>query len=303
MKKYRNIILKFIRNIILVLSALTFIIFLIKIPVTSEFNIDIKNISINTNINFKEILNEIFDYYKMIFSGTFGKTSDNRMVWSYIRPGINRSIVLLSISLILAIILGILKGIYDSKNDKPYKSSIKILSTLALIAMPNVFLILLLQFLAVILYRNGIDLVPAAGYGEIRHMILPILALTLIPMSYIARITSLSIDEAYTKEYVETARGKGANDRRILTIHIIRNSIIDILDSFSSITTIIISTLLIVEYMFAYPGIAYMMFRKSGEDNIIIAIAIIIGVLYFFITSIFKIIKHILDPKLKEENI
>lgn len=304
LKVNKKFILNILINIIVTIITLTFILFILNLPSSTYISVDIKKFDIETNIQYKKIFTQVMDYYKMLLSGTFGETSTSKEVWRFVKSGFKESMTLLSFSLFFAITLGIAKGIFDSKKHKRYPSNLKILSTLTILAMPDVFLILVLQFFAVILYRNGFEYLPAAGFGGIKYSILPIIALTLIPMSYIARITSLSIDENYEKNYVTTALGKGASNKRIIYIHIIRNAIMDILDSFTSITTIIISTLLLVEYMFGYPGLALMMFKnyEIGETKVVMAMAIMIGLVYFIINTLFKILRYILNPKLRGES-
>lgn len=299
----KKFIFKTLLNIVIGFVTLTIILMILNLTPNNSISISFEKSIFDTNIDFKAIFKNVIDYYKTLLSGTFGMTTTNKSVFNFVESSFKNSVTLLSFSLLFSIVFGILKGIFDSKREKRYSSNIKTLSTLTILAMPDVFLILLLQFTAVILYRNGIELVPAAGYGEIRHMVLPILALTLIPMSYIARITALSIDENFEKNYVKTALGKGASNKRIIYIHVLRNAIMDILDSFSSIATIIISTLVVVEYMFAYPGLAFMMFKsyEMGEVNVVMAMGIMIALLYFLITIIFKVLKYVLNPRLRGE--
>ncbi|WP_165442962.1 ABC transporter permease [Senegalia massiliensis] len=299
----KKLILKILLNIIIGFVTLTLILSVLNLTPDNFIVLPLGEKSFETNIEFKAILKNVFDYYETLLSGTFGTSNTNKDIFNFVESSFKNSAILLSFSLFFAIVFGILKGIFDSKREKRYSSNLKTLSTLTILAMPDVFLILVLQFLAVILYRNGIKVVPAAGYGEIRHMILPILSLTLIPMSYIARITSLSIDQNFEKNYVKTALGKGASNRRIIYIHVLRNAIMDLLDSFSAIATIIISTLVVVEYMFAYPGLAYIMFKnyELGEIKVVMAMGIMIAFLYFLITTVFKILKYVLNPKLRGE--
>ena len=288
----KKFIFKTFLNIVIGFVILTLILMILNLNQGNFILLPFGDNIFQTNIQPKAIFQNVVDYYKTLLSGTFGTTNENKSVFNYVESSFKNSATLLLFSLIFAIVLGILKGIFDSKKQKRYSSNLKTLSTLTILAMPDVFLILLLQFSAVILYRNGIELVPAAGYGGVRYMILPIIALTLIPMSYIARITALSIDENYEKNYVKTA-----------LIHVLRNAIMDILDSFSSIATIIISTLVVVEYMFAYPGLAFMMFKnyEMGEVNVVMAMGIMLALLYFLITTIFKILKYALNPRLRGE--
>ncbi|MCL1595412.1 MAG: ABC transporter permease, partial [Actinomycetia bacterium] len=63
-------------------------------------------------------------------------------------------------------------------------------------------------------------------WDAVRHMILPAVALATIPMAIIARITRSSLLEAMNKDYIRTARSKGAKESRVVTRHGLRNSLL-----------------------------------------------------------------------------
>jgi len=220
----KKIIFNIISKILFLIILITFIIVSVKLPdcLTTHYVIKgIKGIKLgNTGLylNFNKLKSETIDYYKLLLSCSFGITSKNKPVWDYIRRGFPMSITLLISSLILSIIFGVIKGIFDSKKHKSYSSNAKLLSTITFLSIPDVFLIILFQGIAIWLYRNGIEFLPAAGNSSLKHAILPILTLSIIPTNYIARITSLSFDDIYEKEYIKTAIGKGASNLRIIWI-------------------------------------------------------------------------------------
>jgi len=165
--------------------------------------------------------------------------------------------------------------------------------------MPDVFIIVFLQVFMVWLHKRNLPVLPVAGGNSLKHLILPIISLSIIPATYISRITSLSLDDVFENQYIKTALGKGASKIRVIWIHGFRNVIVDIISSFSSLLTILISSLLLVEYIFAYPGIAYMMYINyiSNESNAVIGLALTIGCIYFSFDLIFSSIKHLLTSK------
>lgn len=234
--------------------------------------------------------------------GRAGK--DNKSLNYLVTDIMPDSLALLFGGILLAILLGITKGIIDSKRDKS-ESSLKVLATLIPISLPDILIIALLQRLAIFLNNHGMKFIKVGGGGTINHMILPIVALSILPACYIARITSMSIESCYQQDFIKAAVGKGCSRYRILWNHIIRNALPAIIDSFPTITSIIIGNLLMVEYIFSYPGLTKSLqnFFKLSDRNGIIADIILIGFIYFALDAFFKLLKAITVKPLKEENL
>ncbi|WP_425448511.1 ABC transporter permease subunit [Dethiothermospora halolimnae] len=301
MKINRKVIFKIIGEILFLFILLTVIVSIIKMPKNFNIDLDIKKLDINSNVTFSHIKGEVKDYYDDLFSGTFGETKHGKNIWKYIKPGVKRTIILLISGLLISIILGIFKGVFDSKKEKEKSSNLKMITSITFLAMPTVFVIIAIQSILIWLFNSkGIKPLPIFGYSGPESYILPIICLSIIPMFYIARIVSLAIDKTYNQDYIKTAMGKGASRLRTLWVHSFRNAIIEISDSFPSIATMLISGLLLVEYMFNFPGATYMMSNNlTREPNIAIAVAIIIGIIYYVLNIIFKIIKYVVNPKAK----
>lgn len=292
LKLRNNPLYKIISIALFVFVLLTFIIALAQLPPTVR-------IDSFSDIPFEYLKEQVQQYYETLRYGSFGETSRGVNVWGIIKNGLNKSLVLLIGAIIVSLVCGILIGIFNSKKEKERGSNIKLLGTLTAMSFPDIFVIIVIQAFAVWLNKKGIK-IPAAGYESLKHAILPIISLSLIPTAYVARITTMSIDEIYSREYIKTALGKGSSRKRVIWIHVLRNAMVEIADSFSSIATILISSLLVVEYLFYYPGLTLMMYNNyvTGESNVVIAVAIIIGIIYFTIDIIFRIIKYLLNPKL-----
>jgi ABC-type dipeptide/oligopeptide/nickel transport system permease component len=203
------------------------------------------------------------------------------------------SLLLLACSLLLAIILGVIKGILDSKRGGTSESGMKVLGTIIPISLPDILIIALLQRLAVFLNNHGIYIFKVGGSGTINHMLLPIVALSILPACYIARITSMSIDSCYQQDFIKAAVGKGCPSYRVLWNHVMRSAVLPIINSLPMITSIIIGNLLIVEKLFSYPGVTKSLldFFGQGEDDGVIACVILIGIIYFILEALFNMLK------------
>lgn len=265
------------------------------------------------SMDFEVYKNEILKSVKGLSSGEYFKTMIYRKgisVRDAIKSSLGRSMVVLFISLTLATGIGILKGIFDSRRNKKY-DDFKLLQTLIPLSVPDVLVISLVQMLGFYLYKNkvtlfGIGPIMHIGYEHWTNYLYPILALSLIPVAYIARITSTSIEAVYDKDYILTARGKGCSERRIIFNHSMRNVITDLIASFPAIVSILFSALFIVERLFYFPGVTFEIMdfyaRPAADGSTTIALisfAVVLGILYFMLYTVLDVLRQILLPKLK----
>jgi ABC-type dipeptide/oligopeptide/nickel transport system permease component len=253
----------------------------------------------------KNVIKGVNDKFVSLVRGDFKTTSNGKDTAELVKASVSKSMKILVGGLIVAIVLGIFKGIFDSRRGKSKDSSLKILLTIIPISLPDVLIVAMLQAIAVWLNQHGIRIFKVAGAGSWHHEILPIVALAILPACYIARVTAMSIESCYDKEYVKAALGKGCSSRRILWNHVMRNAIGIIFESLSNITALIITNMMIVEYMFSYPGITYMMMNsfRNYDNNTIIVTIIVIGVIYFVLDTLFQLMKKVALVPLKEDSL
>lgn len=235
-----------------------------------------------------------------------GRVGKDEKSLNYLATSIMKnSLILLAGGLVLAIILGTAKGIIDSKRGSTSESSLKVLGTIIPISLPDILIIALLQRLALFLNNHGIHIFKVGGSGTVNHILLPIIALSILPACYIARITSMAIDSCYQQDFIKAAVGKGCSSHRVLWNHVMRNAIPSIIGSFPIITSIIIGNLLMVERLFSYPGLTQSLlnfFAKNEKDGIIANI-ILIGIIYFVLDTLFKILKWMAVAPAGEESL
>lgn len=92
-------------------------------------------------------------------------------------------------------------------------------------------------------------------FGNPRKMVLPTVALGLLPLAFIARITRAALLETMRQDYVRTARAKGLSERRVVLGHALRNAAVPILTVLGPILAALVTGSFIVERFFAIPGI------------------------------------------------
>lgn len=292
------------------LAALIFLVFVyitvLLCTFPSSFTVNIEGGRLTPSHKVIPIIKDVNEKVISLIKLDLGKTgTDGRSLNYLVTKTMKNSVSLLAGGFLLAILLGIPKGIIDSKRGKQNESSMKVLSTIIPVSIPDIMIIALLQRLAVFLNKNGIEIFRVGGGGTINHMLLPLVALSILPACYIARITSMSMDECYKQDFINIAIGKGCSSFRILWNHVMRNAIPTIIDSLPTITSIIIGNLLMVERVFGYPGLtnALVDFLIKYEKDGLIASIILIGIIYFLMDAIFYIFKWVVVKPVKERTI
>ncbi len=135
----------------------------------------------------------------------------------------------------------------------------------------------------------------------LKHLILPALALSTIPLAIIARMTRSSMLEVLKQDYVRTAKAKGLKERLVIFKHAFRNALLPI----STIIGLEIGTLfagaVLTESIFGLAGVGRILFEAiSARDfPIIQAFTIVIAAFYVLINLIVDISYVFIDPRIR----
>ncbi|MGM0854746.1 MAG: ABC transporter permease subunit [Bacillota bacterium] len=150
-------------------------------------------------------------------------------------------------------------------------------------SIPDVILLFSIQLLIIWIFnKSAILIVNPIGYLENIYL-LPIVLTSIIPSIVLFHMTTFSIGEEQNKPYVEFAKSKGITRLRVLTFHIFRNVCLVVFSNIQLILWLIISNLLITEYIFNMKGIFSFMFRHLSSVDILAACLLLIFIPFYFI--------------------
>jgi peptide/nickel transport system permease protein len=168
---------------------------------------------------------------------------------------------------------------------------------LLLASIPSFWLALLL----ILFVSEKWGLLPVAGYGGIRYMILPVLALSLGPAASLMRFTRSHIIEVWRQDYVRTARAKGLHNLPLVVRHAIPNTMLPIVTLLGLRFGQILAGAIVIESIFAWPGMGSTLISAiSGRDlPVISAYVTITGVLFILVNLLTDISYAWLDPRVR----
>jgi len=189
-------------------------------------------------------------------------------------------------SILVALILAFL-AYMAPKKIKAIISSI----LFSLQSIPDVVMIVALQLFCIWIYHKTGNLIidPVAGVDSNVYF-LPILVVSIIPTVQLFQMIFLSIEEEKIKDYVEYARAKGLSKSWILVKHILRNVTITLLSNTKLIFWVIISNLLIVEYLLNMNGYFSFLFKNTSAPEIFFMALVLLFIPFYILDLIFKFI-------------
>lgn len=137
----------------------------------------------------------------------------------------------------------------------------------------------------------------------VKHMILPAVALATIPLAIIARITRSSLLEVMGKDYIRTARAKGAREKRVVRRHALRNSLLPVVTIVGLQMGLLLGGAVLTETVFNLAGVGRALFDAiTGRDYAIVqGFTVIIAAGYVLVNLLVDLSYAYLDPRIRVE--
>lgn len=240
-------------------------------------------------------------YVKGVFTFDLGPSlvTRDRTVNDIVKEHFPKSVQLGMLAFLWAIVFGIPMGVIAAlRQNTAYDYGLMFISNVGY-AVPS-FLVATLLIYYVSL-KGG--LLPTNGWeGSWKYKVLPSLALGLGPMAYFARLVRGSMLETLQQDYVRTAKAKGLRWRRVVVVHVLRNSMIPAVTAMAPLLGYIITGTFVIEVIFSIPGIGrYFVTAISSRDySVVMGITVLTSVVIVIANLIVDILYGILDPRTRD---
>jgi peptide/nickel transport system permease protein len=187
------------------------------------------------------------------------------------------------LSLILALFCSMLLLIFYFSINRVFKNGVKVLSFL-IGSLPDIFIIILTQLAIIWFFKiTGLLLIDIAAVGENQVILLPAVTLSVLPSFFFFSNMVGFLREEEGRPYVELAKSKGLAQFRILFIHMMRNVMVSLTYHGKQIAWMMISNLLILEYLFNVFGITSFLFTYNTPSIFAVASILLFLPLYLCI--------------------
>jgi peptide/nickel transport system permease protein len=148
--------------------------------------------------------------------------------------------------------------------------------------------------------KTGVRILPVFGFGWDLRMIMPMLVLATRPMANITRLTYTALKDVYEADYVRTAYSKGLLPRIVFIRHVLKNAGVPILTTASVSFRFSLSMLPIVETIFSWLGIGYVLIQaaQQGDFQMVVTMIIPLVLLFALVTILLDFFYPLIDPRL-----
>jgi ABC-type dipeptide/oligopeptide/nickel transport system permease component len=244
-------------------------------------------------------------YVKNVFTFDLGPSMSQRnsSVNDTVKDGFPRSLKLGLLAYFWAIIFGIPAGILAALKPNSIFDYMAMFFSSIGFALPSFFVATLLIYYVAL--KAG--LVPTngwpSGFWELdSRILLPSFALALFPMAYFARLVRGAMLETMQQDYVRTAKAKGLRYRRVIGLHVLRNSMIPAVTATAPLLGLIITGTFVIEFIFSIPGIGrYFINSVSNRDySVVMGITVLTSVIIVIANLFVDIMYGVLDPRTRE---
>lgn len=249
----------------------------------------------------KPLMEQYFTYLKDIVTKfDFGPSlkQRGRDVIDIIVDGMETSSKLGVMAAVIALISGIVLGAAAALRRNKIIDKIIMVVTTAFVSMPS----FIMGSLLLILFAITFHILPANGNAD-GGMILPVITLSLYPMAYITRLTRSSMLDVLGQDYIRTAKAKGVSGNKIIFKHALKNSLIPVLTYFGPMLAYIVTGSLVVEQIFAVPGIgrSFVNSITNRDYTLIMGTTIVLATLIVIMNLITDILYKVVDPRINLE--
>jgi peptide/nickel transport system permease protein len=143
---------------------------------------------------------------------------------------------------------------------------------------------------------------PAVTFDAFKHLVLPALAVAVVPAVSIGRVLRSSLVAGMRSDYVRTARAKGLSEPAVVFRHVLRNCLTAALSMTGLQVGLMFSGVLVIEEVFAWPGVGEYMAQSipAADFPAISGVTLLLGVGYVAVNAVVDILQAIADPRIQQ---
>jgi peptide/nickel transport system permease protein len=217
------------------------------------------------------------------------------------------------VALALALVLGIPLGLWAGLKPGSAADEAVMTGSILGFSLPNFWQGMML----IMIFSVWLGWLPSTGRGEvgtifgvrtslatwsgIQHLILPAVNLALFKISLVIRLTRSGVRETMLLDYIKFARAKGLSERRIVSVHVLKNILIPIVTVVGVEFGGLIAFAVVTETIFAWPGMGKLLIDSITrlDRPVVVAYLLVVVSLFILINFLVDVLYSLLDPRIR----
>jgi oligopeptide transport system permease protein len=246
-------------------------------------------------------LQQYWYYVKGLLTGDFGTSLTGRKISDMLADAWPVTLRLSLLAILIAATIAILAGVVSGIRRGSLFDNATLFLTLVVLALPIVVLAPLAQLLF------GIKLgwfPPTAGRdASLWELLLPAAVLASLVVATELRVTRASVAENLRADYVRTAKAKGLSRKRVVSVHVLRNSLIPVITLIGVDIGALMSGAIVTEKVFNIPGVGFNLFRgiRTEDGPLVVGFVSILVIVFLVVNLIVDLLYAALDPRIRYE--
>jgi len=239
------------------------------------------------------------NYMGKVLKGDMGPSlkQRGRTVNQIIANGFKVSARLGGLSVLLAILIGVPLGSVAALNRGKWIDNVIIVISTCGIAVPS----FVVSTVLMMIFSVKLDLLPTYGLSSPLHYIMPVMALSFYPSSYITRLMRSSMLEVLGQDYMRTANAKGLSRFKMLFKHALRNAILPVVTYLGPLLAYTLTGSFVIEKIFTIPGLGndFISSIVNRDYMLIMGTTIFLAALIIVMNLLVDIAYKLIDPRIK----
>ncbi|MEU3780242.1 ABC transporter permease [Streptomyces sp900129855] len=247
----------------------------------------------------RPVWQQYLTYMGNVLGGDFGTAFNGQPVTELMSTAFPVTVRLTIVAILIEIVVGVTLGVVTGlRRGRPVDTGV-LLGTLVVISVPTFVTGLLLQLLLGVQWGWIKPSVSSeATFGE---LIVPGLVLASVSLAYVTRLTRTSIAENRRSDYVRTAVAKGLPRRRVVTRHLLRNSLIPVVTFIGADIGFLMGGAIVTERIFNIHGVGFQLYQGILRQNTQTVVGFVtVLVLVFLVANLLvDLLYAVLDPRIR----
>ena len=240
-------------------------------------------------------------YMKGLLTGDFGKSLTGRQIADMLEAAWPTTLRLAVMAVVIAAVVAIAAGVFSAIRRGGAFDNVTLIVTLVLLSMP----IVVIAPLAQLVFGIQLDWFPptSGANPSFYALLLPALVLASSVLATELRVTRTSVAENLRADYVRTAKAKGLAFKRVISVHVLRNSLIPVVTLIGVDFGSLMAGAIVTEGVFNIPGVGFNLARgiRTEDGPLVVGFVSALVIIFLVVNLLVDLLYAALDPRIRYE--